>query len=213
VLSGNPIIGEVKIKAVPEPYKIRKEIEAMQYVTTVHFQLIHPNPGKSEFNLYNKIIHENRAKQLDIKMNNDKGLQLKHSNDNREESEKETIEEIVLQNFLEIEESDVQAASPIEINNNSYTDSIENGISLVESGYGTVEVKGFDEIITEGRSKRKKRSKRKRFFSSKQSIRMIKTNEHSKEKLLSRLLSFILDVKNKVMKEGDSHDTTKKLRR
>lgn len=214
ILSRDNYVGEVKIKTVPEPYKIRSEIQAMQTVTTVHFHLIHPNPGKKEFNLYNQIIQDNKLKELEIKMNNDKGLELRrHVLVSEQPTKQDSQEDILLPSFIELE--DIQKEQVIEANKTftgnedlEFTESIENGISLVESGYGTVDIKGYDEITVEGKRKKARKVKRNRFFSSKKSVRMVKTNEYSQERLLTRLLNFIVDVKNKAVKGGEQNDTT-----
>lgn len=218
ILSRDNNIGEVIIKTIPEPFKIRSEIQAIQTVTTVHFHLIHPNPGKKAFNLYNKIIQDNKLKELEIKMNNDKGLELRPKSSGNEKSE--TLlpkEEITFSTFIDLtdEQNEINNPKPIAIEESEageFTESIENGISLVESGYGTVDIKGFDELAVEGKRKRKKKLKRNRFFSSKKSVRMVKTNEYSQERLLTRLVNFIIDVKNKVMKDGDQNDRTETFR-
>lgn len=217
ILSRDNNIGEVKIKTIPEPFKIRSEIQAMQTVTTIHFHLIHPNPGKKAFNLYNKIIQDNKLKELEIKMNNNKGLVLKPQALVTEQSKVQLPnEEIVLPTFIDLTDVGNDKAVPNPVDNREFeveefTESIENGISLVESGYGTVDIKGYDEITVEGKRKRTKKIKRNRFFSSKKSVRMIKTDEYSQERLLTRILNFIVDVKNKVVKEGEQNDTTESL--
>ncbi|MGN7169104.1 hypothetical protein ACTHSJ_24900 [Paenibacillus cellulositrophicus] len=202
ILSRDNSIGEVVIKTIPEPFKIRAEIQAMQTVTTVHFHLIHPNPGKDAFNLYNQIIQDNKLKELEIKMNNDKGLMLRPKREKLKVQPQE--EEIILSTFIDLTENNDDDTSSSPDNREfeevgEFTESIENGISLVESGYGTVDIKGFDEITVEGKRKRTKKIKRNRYFSSKKSVRMIKTNEYSQERLLTRLLNFIIDVKDKVL--------------
>ena len=46
-------------------------------VTLISFELIHPNPGRKEFNSYNNLIHGANLKELDIKMtNNEEGIKL-----------------------------------------------------------------------------------------------------------------------------------------
>ncbi|WP_028592379.1 hypothetical protein [Paenibacillus massiliensis] len=217
ILSRDNIIGEVIIKTIPEPYKIRSEIQAMQTVTTIHFQLIHPNPGKDAFNLYNKIIKDNQLKELEIKMFNKKGVVLRSTLPVIEEFSGQNEEVIILKPYIDLnEEKDKSMPNPIFDNGaetGEFNESIENGISLVESGYGAVSIKGFDEITipSAGKGKRKKKIKKNRFFSSQRSVRMIKTDEYSQERLIRRIINFIQDVKNKVIKEGEQNDTTEPL--
>jgi hypothetical protein len=147
-------------------------------------------------------------------MNNDKGLELRpQATASDRPINPQPQDEIILPNFIELDE--IQRESVIVTDNNNkdgvFTESIENGISLVESGYGTVDIKGYDVIIIEGKRKKTKKIKRNRFFSSKKSVRMIKTIEYSQDRLLTRLLNFIVDVKNKVVKEGEKNDTTENL--
>jgi hypothetical protein len=170
LLSRDPHIGEVKVLPIPEPRVIRQELRSIQKITHLEFHLIHPNPGREEFNQYQEIIKENKLKELEIKMVNKNG-------------------------FI-ISESHVSGGLP---------HSIENGIELIEAGYGDVEIKGFDEEIRQGR-KKKTIVKKKRSFSSKKSVRLIKTTEYDKERLLSRIFSFILDVKKKARGESDKNE-------
>jgi len=173
LLSRNPLIGEVKIVPVPEPFMIRKEILSIEKLTQVNFHLIHPNPGKQEFNLYQRMIKENRLKELDIKMTNKDGLDL---------SSKETI-------------------TNVHENKPTFTNAIEDGIALVEAGYGQVEVRGYDEVKIQGKKKELTR-KQRRAFSSKRSVRTLKSSERDNSRLLPRIVDFILDVINKHQKEG-----------
>lgn len=92
LLSSDVYIGEVKIVPLPEPYKIRNEINAMDTVTSIAFQLIHPNPGKKEFNLYQQLIHENSAKEIDLKLVNNSGLTIINKNENSSNEFVDTIE-------------------------------------------------------------------------------------------------------------------------
>lgn len=218
-LSRDPEIGEVKIKPVPEPYKIRSELESIEIVTAVQFQLIHPNPGKTEFNLYNQIIQEARLKELDIKMVNSQGLQLEDMSETQMHDKISNNETIELKTYIELEE--IQGSEKVSqyktsiedslkkdssnMVNRKYTRSIENGIALVESGYGSVEIKGFDIVTTPGKGKRLKKKKKNRTFSSSKSIRKITTNISNENGLLSRILNFIIDVKEKYS-EKEAYD-------
>lgn len=170
LLSRDPYVGEVKIIPIPTPYKIRKELLSIEKITKIHFHLIHPNPGREEFNLYQQIIHDAGLLELDIAMNNVKGIDI---------------------------------GKPGESGQIEFSKPIENGIALVESGYGDIDIKGHDEIIVQGKRKKKVNIK-KRSFSSKNAVRYFKTTENDQERLLNRIVSFILDVKNKVDK-GDDH--------
>ncbi|MGG1639762.1 hypothetical protein ACIFQM_00405, partial [Paenibacillus sp. NRS-1782] len=211
-LSKDHLIGEVKIKPVPEPYQIRTELESIQTITSVHFQLIHPNPGKKDFNLYNQIIHENKLKELDIKMVNNQGLQLKALPKVEQLTERDNFEPIILSTYIEldeIEERKQETVSTEESKDEEYTQSIENGIHLVESGYGSVEIKGFDIVTLPGKGKKSKKRKKKRTFSSNRSVRKITTNEYSQNGLITRILNFIIDVREKASAKGEADDNTR----
>lgn len=175
LLSRDPHVGEVKIMPIPSPHKIRTEIMSIEKVTMLHFYLIHPNPGKEEFNQYQQIIDDAGLLELEIKMVNNNGIAIEDK----------------------IENGQIQLKQ-----------SIENGIFLVEAGYGDIDIKGHDEIIIPpaGRRKRKKVNKKKRSFSSRNAVRFIKISENDRGALLKGVVSFILDVKNKVFKDDDHDD-------
>ncbi|MDY0404654.1 hypothetical protein P5G51_003870 [Virgibacillus sp. 179-BFC.A HS] len=124
ILGRDEYVGEVKIYPIPEPYKIREEISTMEKLTSLKFYLIHPNPGKKEFNLYQKIIKENSLKELDIGMENKDGF--------------------------EITKTAVGTAAQDEPKFNS---TVEAGIELVESGYGDIKVKGYNTYIKKGKKR------------------------------------------------------------
>lgn len=175
LLSRDPYIGDVVIKAIPEPRKIRDEILMMNVVTDLHFNLIHPNPGKPEHNLYQQLIREQKLKELEIRMSNKlEGIKL-------------------TDNDFDLD------------GNVKFSENIESGINLVESGYGTVDVRGFNPQIIEGKKKQLVR-KKPLFFTSRKSIRMIKTIDYDENRLRSRIVSFILDIKNKIRKLGERDD-------
>ncbi|GLI04312.1 hypothetical protein YDYSG_03420 [Paenibacillus tyrfis] len=161
----DPYVGEVKVITIPEPHKIRTEMLSMQKISSVHFHLIHPNPGKKEFNIYNSLIDQHDLKELDLRMANRDGMNIK------EDAEKE-----------------------------NFTETIESGIELVETGYGAVDIKGFDEHKIKGRRKDKIVRKQRSFF-SKRSVRRIIVNEFGEETLMSRIRSFINDVRAKIVKD------------
>lgn len=169
LLSIDPYVGEVVINPIPVPHVIRKEIMAIENITKIHFHLIHPNPGREEFNLYQDIIRENGLKELNVEMVNKDGFKVADVN--------------TFEGF-------------------SFKKSIENGIALVESGYGDILIRGFNKALRQGK-KKKIIDKKKRSFSSSMSVRLIKINEVDSNKLLSRISSFILDVKSKILKEGE----------
>ncbi|WP_058300597.1 hypothetical protein [Gorillibacterium timonense] len=168
-------IGEIKVILIPEPHKIRSELKSIQKVTSIHFHLIHPNPGKKEFDLYNNLINQHDLKELDLCMANRDGMKISDKNDP-----------------------------------DHLTDAIESGIQLVETGYGGVDIKGFDEVKVKGKRK-DKIVREQRAFLSRKSIRKITVNEFGEEVLLSRIRSFILDVKDKVVNKGDEDDTNIKF--
>ncbi len=162
-------VGDIKVIPIPEPHKIRAEILSMQKVSSIHFHLIHPNPGEKEFNLYNNLIDEHNLKELDLRLMNKDGMKIKENEDQEE-----------------------------------FTDTIESGIQLVESGYGEVDIRGYDEVRVKGR-KRDRIERKKRSFFSKRSVRKITVNEFGEETLISRIKSFIDDVRAKIVK-GDADE-------
>jgi hypothetical protein len=170
LLSSDPYIGEVIINPIPVPQKIREEFLAIEKITNVQFNLIHPNPGKKEFNLYQDIINDAKLKELNIQMENKEGFEVR-------ETEEKTGKII-------------------------FKKSIENGISLVESGYGSIDVKGFDNKVIQGK-KKPRVHKDKKGFSSSKSVRHINIKEPEQKKLLERLFSFIKLSKNKLNGDGD----------
>jgi hypothetical protein len=172
LLSIDPYVGEVVINPIPVPHVIRKEIMAIENITKIHFHLIHPNPGREEFNLYQDIIKENGLKELNVEMVNKDGFKI----------------------------ADVSTTKSFQ-----FKKSIESGIALVESGYGDILIKGFNKALRQGKRK-KIIDKKKRSFSSSMSVRLIKTNELDSKRLLSRIFSFILDVKGKVLKDGEGDE-------
>lgn len=168
LLSRDEYVGEVIIKPIPVPQMIRQEIANIEKITSIHFHIIHPNPGKKQFNLYQDLIDEHNLKELELTMKNIDGLEIATT------SETDTIQSGL-----------------------KFKDNIEKGIDLVEAGYGDVEVKGFREVIIEGKRK-KKPVRRNKSFSSKRSLRYIKTNE-SDNKLMNKLVLFINSVTNKII--------------
>lgn len=224
-LSKDRSIGEVKIQPVPEPYRIRNELESMDKITTVHFKLIHPNPGKKEFNMYNSIIQEAKLKELDIKMVNDKGLKLTEGSQ-EEKTEEVNLEERPRKLIPYTEDDDKneaqiledESASLVADENNDkdvehsnttvkkYNDPIENGIALVESGYGSIDIKGYDITRVKGKGNRTRRQIKNRKFSSVDSVRRITVSEMSVEPLINRLFKFILDVKEKFNSKEDDDE-------
>jgi hypothetical protein len=170
LLSSDPYVGDVIINPIPIPQKIREEFLAIDKITKVQFHLIHPNPGKKEFNLYQGIINENGLKQLHIEMENKDGFEVGKTN-------KDTGEVV-------------------------FKESIENGIALVESGYGSIDVKGFNQTIVPGKRKDRIQRSRKK-FSSRKSVRHINIAEPDKTTFLGKLFSFINLSKNKSNSEGE----------
>ncbi|WP_429844559.1 hypothetical protein [Brevibacillus sp. FIR094] len=172
LLSRDPLVGEVIVKPVPIPHKIRNEVLSIQKVTSIKFELIHPNPGEEEYNIYQSIIDDAGLKTLDIKLVNPDGLKI------------------------------IDSVSP---DATKFTRTLENGISLVESGYGEVAVRGFDEYVRKGKRKESIIEKKSRKFSSSNEVRYIQIHEPDQERLLSRLYKFIMDIKSKV-KGGEDID-------
>ncbi|QIC07641.1 hypothetical protein GOP56_19950 [Brevibacillus sp. 7WMA2] len=196
LLSQNPVIGEVIIKSITEDQFIRKELLSIQKVTQIQFHLIHPNPGRRKsFNLYQKMIHQNRLKSLDIKMTNKDGVEIiEEQLDFKNDSEKDTS--------TTDQHSDTSTHEKHESSNTTLgkklTTYIEYGIQLVESGYGEIKIKGFDETIRKGKTKNYI-DKKPRNFSSENSIRRINVTEDEPVRLRSKLVTFILNVIKKNM--------------
>lgn len=76
LLSSDIYVGEVRVLPIPIPHKIRDEIKSIQIVTSLKFNLIHPNPGEEEFNIYNDLIEDANLKELDISMTNKDGIKV-----------------------------------------------------------------------------------------------------------------------------------------
>lgn len=169
LLSRDEYVGEVIIKPIPIPQIIRQEIANIEKITSIHFHIIHPNPGKKQFDIYQDLIDEHNLKELELTMKNEDGLEIATTT-----------------------ESDTNVESDLK-----FKDNIEKGIDLVEAGYGDIEVKGFREVIVQGKRK-KKPVRRNKSFSSKRSLRYIKTNEND-NKLMNKLVSFINSVANKII--------------
>lgn len=123
---------------------------------------------------------------------------LIHPNYGREEFN--LYQEIINENGLK--ELDVKMINKdgFSVNNEGFSKSIENAISLVESGYGDMEVTGYNEVIVEGKRKKKLRKKTRK-FSSRKAVRSIQVDEKDENQLITRIINFILDVKNKVKKD------------
>ena len=165
LLSRDPMVGDVVINPIPVPQHIRSQLLTIDNITHIGFYLIHPNPGKDEFNSYQDIINDAGLKELVIQMENKDGFNVlsKQASENKPE----------------------------------FISSVENGISLVESGYGTIDVKGYNEVVVQGKRKdRIEKSKKK--FSSRKSVRHVILNEIDNLSLVSKLCSFIKLSKNKV---------------
>lgn len=161
LLSIDPYVGDVIINPIPIPYEIRKEILSIENVTKLKFDLIHPNPGKEEYNLYSEIINDHKLKRLNMAMESEEGIEV---------LDDETTREL--------------------------KSTIDNGVQLAESGYGDVDVKGFDTIKVKENGKDKIRRKT-RSFSSKNAIKRKKISKSNKDSLLSNIVSFIMEVKQK----------------
>ncbi|GKU82691.1 hypothetical protein NCCP28_20870 [Niallia sp. NCCP-28] len=165
LLSSDTMVGDVVINPIPVPQHIRSQLLTIDNITHVGFYLIHPNPGKEEFNSYQDIINDAGLKELIIQMENKDGFKVLSDKTSDEKPE--------------------------------FINSIENGISLVESGYGTIDVKGYNEVVVKGKRKdRIEKSKKK--FSSRKSVRHIILHEIDNLSLVSKLCSFIKLSKNKV---------------
>lgn len=77
LLSQDDLVGQVKIKIIPEKYDIIRQIKQLDKVTYLRFSLIHPNPGNRHYNLYKEIIKNTSAKEVDVTFRDEKdGLEL-----------------------------------------------------------------------------------------------------------------------------------------
>ncbi|MGG4444799.1 hypothetical protein [Brevibacillus fortis] len=165
LLSSDMYVGEVRVLPIPIPHKIRDEIRSIQIVTSLKFNLIHPNPGKEEFNIYNDLIDDANLKELDISMTNKDGIKvIGHSTGTTTE----------------------------------FTRTVENGITLVEKGYGEIRVSGFDKFTRPGKRGKMITDTKPRKFSSSNEVRRIRVSELTLNGVLSKLYTFIGEVKNKV---------------
>jgi hypothetical protein len=166
LLSSDPYVGDVRVISIPVPQKIRTELLLIENITEIKFDLIHPNPGKKEFNTYQRLIKDSSSTELSVKLSNPRGIKVKSEETNP-------------------------------VSTNEFVDSIEDGIYLVESGYGTVGVKGFNEVQIPGKRKKFITKKKTKRFSSSNSYQQIKTDETDHSKLVNRIIQFIKNVKDK----------------
>lgn len=163
LLSRDTHVGEVVINPIPVPYRIKEELKGYDKITRISFHLIHPNPGKKEFNLYNRIIHDVQLKELDIDMKNKDGIDIfsdkKHSSENLNEV-------------------------------------IEDGIKLVENGYGDIDINGYNEHTIQGK-KRPKKVKQPKRFKSASSVRFLTLIDGDLDRTVAKIYDFMKDVISK----------------
>jgi len=77
LLSQDEVVGKVVIKLIPEEYDIIEEIKAIDKITFLKFSLIHPNPGKRHYNMYQKMVKETSSKEIEISFKDEKdGLNI-----------------------------------------------------------------------------------------------------------------------------------------
>ncbi|MDE0581514.1 hypothetical protein ON064_00425 [Planococcus sp. A6] len=163
LLSRDTYVGEVIINPIPIPYKIKDELKSYDKITRIAFHLIHPNPGKKEFNLYNQIIDGVQLKELDIDMKNKDGIDIYED----ESTEQSNLNEV-----------------------------IEDGINLVEKGYGDIDINGYNETTIQGKRKPKK-VKNIRKFKSSSSVRSIVVVDLDLDKTVDKIFNFMKDVLSK----------------
>lgn len=163
LLSRDTYVGEVVLKPIPIPYKIKEELKTYDKITRIAFHLIHPNPGKKEFNLYNRIINDVQLKELDIDMKNKDGI--------------------------DIYEPDKKVHDSLNV-------VIEDGINLVEKGYGDIDINGYNETTIQGKRKPKKVKQPKKFKSS-SSIRSLVIIDVDVDKTVGKIFDFMKDVISK----------------
>lgn len=119
------------------------------------------------------------------------------------EKEYNLYQKIIDQNSLKeldinMENKDGFEITKKELKNNGgdeLTSTVEDGIKLIESGYGNIKITGFNTYVKKGKNKDTVHKKFKT-FASKNSIRNIKIDK-SENNLISRIASFIISVKNK----------------
>jgi len=158
LLSQDEVVGEVVIKLIPEDYDIIREILAVEKVTYIKFSLIHPNPGKRHYNLYQKMVDDTSSKEIEISFKDEKdGLNVQVEN-----------EKIV-------------------------NETIKDGVDLVHSGYGEVELKGENYAYVESGKVRKTKKKitKKRKFNSKTSNKKLTLRGVTTERAINKVLDYI----------------------
>ncbi|MED1201986.1 hypothetical protein [Heyndrickxia acidicola] len=165
LLSNDSYVGDVRINPIPIPFKIKDELISYDKVTKISFHLIHPNPGpgREEFNLYNKIIHDSHLKELDIEMKNKDGINIYVSNSTY---------------------------------NPTFTEVIEDGITLVERGYGDIDISGYNEYTIQGKKKPRIERKNKN-FKSRNSVKQINIIENDRDTIISRIFHFMRNTISK----------------
>ncbi|KGR88743.1 hypothetical protein [Lysinibacillus boronitolerans] len=159
LLSQDEVVGEVVIKLIPEEYDIIEEIKAIDKITFLKFSLIHPNPGKRHYNMYQKMVKETSSKEMEISFKDEKdGLKIKN--------EKETIE----------------------------NETVNDGIEMVQSGYGEIEVRGENISYVDSGKKRKtkKRIVKRKKFNSKNSNKKLSVKDSSSSKAFEKVVDFII---------------------
>ncbi|SFG09488.1 hypothetical protein [Sporolactobacillus nakayamae] len=220
ILSKDLHVGDVIIMPIPVPQKIRYELSLIEKITKIKFEFIHPNPGSKEYNIYSSLIAINNAKKFKLEYMNKDGIKISGAKKIKIKKKTVSEEEDLLKALSEMNQKEIDNTStaetdkssskqPIELNSTSsviedqqdetdkpFNKSIEDGIELVESGYGTVSATGYTSTYVQSQNKRKKHNK-KRSFSSSNSIQQINTDEHDIDKLLSKIHNFIARVKSK----------------
>lgn len=77
LLSSDPKVGKVKIFVLPEEHKLDEELKLFDKITSIEFNLIHPNPRSIHYNKYYNMVTDSGAKEIDVKLKDaEDGLNL-----------------------------------------------------------------------------------------------------------------------------------------
>ncbi|RIJ65498.1 hypothetical protein [Rummeliibacillus sp. POC4] len=160
LLSQDEIVGEVVIKVFPEEYHIIKELQEIEKIKSIKFNLIHPNPRSKHYNMYEKMVTDTGAKKVDITLRD----------------EREGLDVL-------IEGSEIK------------TQTVSDGVAMVESGYGDLEIHGENYTFVPSGKKRKtkKRITQKKSFNSKKSKKHLTFTNEKQGKIVSKVVQYIAD--------------------
>lgn len=165
LISKHECIGEIIVNFIPEEKVIENELKKIETLTYLKFSIIHPNRSREDFDLYQKVIEENKSKKVELTMRNSEGLNIMKEIDNEEEGK------------------------------GQFNDVVQDGIKLINKGYGDVKASGFKKIVVHGKGKKGKIKKQNQKFSSNNSITNMETAETDENKLITKMVSFIINIK------------------